>query len=260
MNNLNLLFRRRIGLQEDELVNFEKLDRVLEKTATAIPFENLCVISNTVADITQENLIQKILLRNEGGLCYELNTILYYFLKENGLDVNLARAIVFEHANQDYAAVGRTHVIILLNQHDQTFVVDTGFGGNLPLKPVPLSGEVVTSFNGEFRIRQEESAHGNYVLEMKLKHKDTDWKNGYAFHSQQLVIDIAEMNEVQKVITESTNSPFNKAPLMTRLTESGSQTLTSTSFTQWINGQIIKEDIAEKQFKELAKKHFEIEC
>ncbi|WP_442598438.1 arylamine N-acetyltransferase family protein [Neobacillus sp. D3-1R] len=259
MEDLNNLFRKRIDFPENEMITFEQLNSILEKTALAIPFENLCVIRKKTADITQQNLIQKILQKKEGGLCYELNTILYYFLKENGFHVNLARAIVFEQASQDFAEVGRTHVIILLQHQHETYVVDTGFGGNLPLRPVPLRGDTISSFNGEFRIRRKESEHGDHILQMKLKHKDENWRTGYAFHSLQLVTDISEMNEVQQLIMESPKSPFNKTPLITKLTKNGSQTLAGTSYTQWTNGKVTKEDIDEELFYDLAKKHFQLE-
>lgn len=51
--------------------------------------------------------------------------------------------------------IGRTHVTILLKHEGQIYLIDTGFGGNLPLKPVPLNGETVISQNGEFRIKKK---------------------------------------------------------------------------------------------------------
>ncbi|MBJ3143753.1 arylamine N-acetyltransferase, partial [Salmonella enterica subsp. enterica serovar Derby] len=49
--------------------------------AHTIPFENLDVIASNTNTITMENLQNKILSRSRGGLCYELNTLFYYFLK-----------------------------------------------------------------------------------------------------------------------------------------------------------------------------------
>jgi N-hydroxyarylamine O-acetyltransferase len=65
-----------------------------------------------------------------------------------------------------------------------------------------------------------------------------------------------EMNLIQKIITESQYSSFNKHPLLTKLTTNGSLTLTNTSITQWIDGVMRKETINEDQFKELMKQHF----
>lgn len=78
MNELNALFRKRIGLQDDEKLTFDELDEILDKTAKTIPFENLSIMASHLSDINKENIMKKVLVRNEGGLCYELNTALYF--------------------------------------------------------------------------------------------------------------------------------------------------------------------------------------
>ncbi|MED4452331.1 arylamine N-acetyltransferase family protein [Metabacillus fastidiosus] len=255
MTKLNRLFRNRIGIAEEEIITFEELHTILEKTAKAIPFENLCVVANKTASITKENLIDKIMKKSEGGLCYELNTILYFFLEENGFDVSLIRGTVFNHTNQSWGTIGETHVANIVNHQGEAYLVDTGFGGNLPLTPVPLNGETVTSSNGEFRVKKLDD---RYVLEMKLKYKDEDWKTGYAFYSEKAVEDLNELNEIQKIINEHEQSPFNKNPLVTRITNRGNITLTNTSFTQWEDGKVHKEEIDEKRFRELIREYFNI--
>lgn len=255
MSELNALFRQRIGIAEYEKITFETLGRVLETTARSIPFENLCIIEKKTRDITKEHLINKILVNKEGGLCYELNSILYFFLLENGFQAALARGVVYK-AGEGYTAIGRTHLTILLTHEEQTYVIDTGFGGNLPLVPVPITGETVASANGEFRIKKAQSAHGDYALEMKLKHKDTDWRIGYAFDSVQTLTDVTECNEIQSIIANHEASPFNKNPLLTKLTKGGNVTVTNTSFTQWTDGIMTKESIDEERFKELVQQHF----
>jgi N-hydroxyarylamine O-acetyltransferase len=256
MNELNGLFRKRLGIPENEILTFEKLDNILVKTARTIPFENLDIISNETSAITKESLISKILVKNEGGLCYQLNPLLYFFLVENGFNAVLVRGEVYNYATKDWSKLGRTHVTILLQHKGQTYLVDTGFGGNLPLKPVPLNGETASSVNGEFRVRATETDYGDYILEMKLKYKDTDWKIGYVFDTKRPLKDLSELNEVQGIIVQYKESRFNKTPLMTQLTSDGNVTLTDTSFTQWIHGKSSKEQIDKDKFKELAKQHF----
>ncbi|WP_243290933.1 arylamine N-acetyltransferase [Bacillus sp. FJAT-47783] len=258
-SELNTLFRKRIGISENEKITFETLDQILEKTAYSIPFENLSIMTNNTTEVTKENLINKMLVKNEGGLCYELNSLLYFFLIENGFSVVLVRGVVYDHVAQKWPTLGRTHVAILLTYEEQKYLVDTGFGGNLPLTLVPLNGKMVQTANGEFRIKKEDSDHGNYLLEMKLKYKDTDWRIGYAFDSTRPINDVSEFNEIQKTLIEKEQSPFNKHPLITRLTSSGNITLTNSTFTQWKNGHVTKEQIDDKTFRKLAKQHFGIE-
>ncbi|PAE40696.1 arylamine N-acetyltransferase family protein [Bacillus sp. 7884-1] len=256
MSDLNLLFRNRIGIPQDEVITFQNLDKVLEKTAKAIPFENLCIIENRTKEITKENLRSKLFEQNEGGLCYELNAILYLFLYENGFNPTLIRGVIYNPMKQQWSETGNTHVANLITHNGQVYLVDTGFGGFLPLKPVQLSGESVVSSNGEFRVDRVDSEHGDYMLYMKLNRKDEDWKIGYAFNSKEEIQNITELNEVQRIIIEHPESAFNKKPLITKLTDKGNITLTDTSFTEWVDSALNKEIINEKRFNEIRKEYF----
>src|SRR4051812_33052770 len=115
MKDLNLLFRKRIGITDNEVITFQNLDMVLEKTAKAIPFENLCIMENRTTEITNENVMSKILEQNEGGLCFELNLLLYLFLKENNFNTSLIRGVVYDPMKQQWSTTGKTHVTNLIN-------------------------------------------------------------------------------------------------------------------------------------------------
>lgn len=256
MSELNARFRARIGLPENEEISFDSLDRVLERTAFAIPFENLRIMERRTGEITMPNLMHQILVNGEGGVCYELNTILYGFLRDNGFDVALTRGVVYNYEAGCYSALGRTHVTILLNHGGQPYLVDTGFGGNLPLTPVPLTGEAATSRNGAFRIRSGDGEPGEHVLEVMLKHKHNEWKIGYAFDTGKLMTDLAECNDIQHTIAEHEQSAFNKNPLVTKLTPRGSITVTDSSLTRWVDGVMTKEPIDRDRFRLLLREEF----
>lgn len=258
MSDLNVLFRKRIGIPEDEELTFEKLNELLVKTAEKIPFENLCIMENRTRELTSENIMDKILLQNEGGLCYELNYILYLFLMENGFDTTLIRGVVYNQMKQEWSKTGKTHVATLLQYNGKFYLVDTGFGGNLPLKPVPLSGETVSSTNGDFRVERVDSEHGDYLLHMKIKHKDPNFRIGYAFDSNDHVKRVEDLEEIQTIIKEHPESAFNKRPLITKLTSKGNMTLTSETYTEWVDGQETKKGIDENIFNDLKSKYFSL--
>jgi len=100
MSDLNTLFRKRIGIPESEKITFELLSKILVNTAMTFPFENLCIINKKTRSITKENLVTKMLVNHEGGLCYELNSILYFFLIENGFNATLASGVVYDHVKK----------------------------------------------------------------------------------------------------------------------------------------------------------------
>lgn len=260
MQSLDLLFRQRIGFREKGALSFADLPALLLSTAQALPFENLAVIEAGGLPITRENLITKLLVRNEGGLCYELNPLLYFFLKENGFDVTMVRGIVFSAETKAFVGTGHTHVALLLRHQGMAYVVDTGFGGFLPLRPVPMSGEQVESSNGLFRIRPaigENAVQGDFVFELKQRYKDDDWRVGYVFKSQHPITTV-ECEEIRHIIAEHPASPFNKRPLVTRRTERGSITLTDKSLVITEEGKVYKEPVKPERFQGLLAQHFGI--
>ncbi|CAM4491052.1 arylamine N-acetyltransferase family protein [Paenibacillus tarimensis] len=255
---LDTLFRKRIGYSRTDALSFTDLNSILELTGRTLPFENMSIIENRIRPVTRTNLTDKVLINGEGGLCYELNTLFHAFLLANGFEAVLVRGIVYYADSHTYAATGRTHVTILLKHEGRNYLADTGFGGNLPLRLVPTSGEPVESANGLFRVRPAEgdhAVHGDYMFEMKLRHKDHDWHTGYVFDSGQ-PIDLENCNTIQRIVAEHPGSTFNKRPLFTRLTPDGSITLTDTSLTISSNGLVNKTMILPGQFEELRDQYF----
>lgn len=260
MKKLSTMFLERIGLKATDAVTFEGLGQILQQAAMTIPFENLSLFGNSPgsASITEKRLQDKILVHNQGGLCYELNALLYFFLVENGFNVTLTRGVVFNQERGEFLTLGRTHVLVLLAHEGETYLLDTGFGGNLPLLPVPLSGETVHSRNGSFRVKKTENSTfpGDHILEMKLAHIPDNWRTGYAFYANQPLEAIAELDEIQEIIAVHPESSFNKQRLITRLTETGNITLTDTTITRRDQGVVTKKSISPEQFPELLEQYF----
>ncbi|PAD20691.1 arylamine N-acetyltransferase family protein [Terribacillus saccharophilus] len=254
MQSFKALFKQRINMNVE--VTFETLPILLQQFAQAIPFENLRIIDKNKSLLSKEGLQEKILIRNEGGVCYELNTLLYYFLEEYGLDVSLVSACIYDQQANNWSVTGNTHVTILLKHHGEEFIVDAGFGANIPLTPLPLSGEVMTTANGQFRIKPAEKG---YMLELKLAGRDDDWRIGYGFSENNRITDMTELEQMQQIIETHSASPFNKSPLLTKRTADGHVTLTAASFTVSSTGVPIKRTIDEKEYAELLQSTFRMQ-
>ncbi|MGE6848333.1 arylamine N-acetyltransferase family protein [Bacillus tropicus] len=254
MTSLQHKLFTRLNLAKRTEVKFEELNTILFAFAHTIPFENLDVISRNSNAITMENLQDKILTRSRGGLCYELNTLLYYFLKDCGYDVQLALGTVYKNDINTWA-LEDGHITIILNYDNVRYVIDVGIASLVPLVPVPFTGEAISSKNGTYRVRRKDTSKGNYVLERK----DTngEWKVCHAFYNR--IIDEAVVNDVQKRVVEDEKSIFNKGPIAVKLTESGHVSLTNTSFTEIVHGEKAKREITEEQYRELLNTLFAIE-
>ncbi|MFC8055458.1 MULTISPECIES: arylamine N-acetyltransferase [Bacillus cereus group] len=254
MTSLQHKLFTRLNLAERTEVKFEELNTILFAFAHTIPFENLAVISRNTNAITIENLQDKILTSSRGGLCYELNTLFYYFLKDCGYDVQLALGTVYKNDINTWA-LEDGHITIILNYDNVRYLIDVGIASLVPLVPVPFTGESVSSKNGTYRVRKQESSKGNYILERK----DTngEWKVCHAFYNR--IIDEAVVNDVQRRVIEDEKSIFNKGPIAVKLTDSGHVSLTNTSFTEIVHGEKAKREITEDQYRELLYTLFAIE-
>ncbi|MDC4919928.1 arylamine N-acetyltransferase, partial [Acinetobacter baumannii] len=126
-----------------------------------------------------------------------------------------------------------------------------GFGINLPLAPVPFSGEPVPSKTGAYRIRETKTDKGDYLLEMD---KGDGWQIGYAFSLTP--IDEAVLTCVRDAIFDEKASPFNKNPLASKLIKDGKLILTKDHFTKQTGGGLTKEDVNAGDFQTISFIHF----
>ncbi len=261
MTDFQKQFFARLRIEEKETVSFEDLPHIMSAMARTVPFENLNILEKNFKEITKENLQEKILVNNRGGLCYELNPTMYYFLKDAGFHVHLVSGTVYNAAHSIWA-VSSGHVATVLTYDNELYLIEVGFGSYLPLAPVPFSGEVVHSVTGDYRIRKETTEKGNYVLEMRKNNAfldqspANDWTLGYAFYIEEVDETIA--NTAQKMIVENESSPFNKVPLIVKLTEDGHASLTKDSLTIAKNGEKTKETVTDEQYTNLLYSKFGI--
>ncbi|MDC7975202.1 MULTISPECIES: arylamine N-acetyltransferase [Bacillus] len=254
MTSLQEKMFTRLNLANRNEVKFEELNTILFSFAHTIPFENLDVIARNANTITMENLQNKILTISRGGLCYELNTLFYYFLQDCGYDVQLALGTVYKNDINAWA-LEDGHITIILNHDNVRYLIDVGIASLVPLIPVPFTGDSVSSKNGTYRVKKRDTSKGNYVLERK----DTngEWKVCHAFYNR--IIDEAVVNDVQRRVIEDEKSIFNKGPIAVKLTDSGHVSLTNTSLTEIIHGEKVKREITENLYRELLFTLFAIE-
>lgn len=240
----NQLFTR-LNLKKRNEVTFEELPTILFSFAHTIPFENLDVIARNTNQISLENLREKILTSSRGGLCYELNTLFYYFLRDCGYDVQLALGTVYKNDINAWA-LEDGHITIILTYDNVQYLIDVGIASLVPLVPVPFTGKSVSSKNGSYRVRRKDTSKGNYVLERI--DTDGEWKICHAFYKPN--IDEIVINDVQRRVIEDEKSIFNKGPIAVKLTNSGHISLTNTSLTEVVHGEKTKREITEDQYKE----------
>ncbi|PEW72764.1 arylamine N-acetyltransferase [Bacillus cereus] len=266
MTDLQNYFFSRLQISPKEDLPFNDLHEILLQMGRILAYENIDVMEGGFREISRTNIQEKLLLNNRGGLCYELNSLLYYFLSDCGFDVYRVAGTVYD-LNGDKWKPDDGHVIIILKHEKQKYIIDGGFASHLPLYPVPFSGEVVSSQTGKYRIRKQDTEKGTYLLEMRkgengetaqfLDSEPSDtWRTGYAFTLDK--IDTNKVNDIQDIIVHHPESPFNKGHIICKLTEDGHVSLTKRNFTKTRKGHKIKRAITEEEYYQILTEVFDI--
>ncbi|TYS35199.1 arylamine N-acetyltransferase [Bacillus pumilus] len=229
-------FSQKIGY-EGQSITFHDLPVLLKKMAYTFPFENRSVLNKQSYGLNQEGLKQHLLESSRGGLCYDLNPLLYYVLKEAGLAVQLVQGTVYNKEAEMWALDG-THVAIVLKHHNERFLLDAGFGVNLPLQPVPLTGEWVEAPSIRFRVKAEETEKGTHLLQLD---RGAGAETGYAFTLKEVGEDT--LTQLRQEIYENEASPFNKRPLASKLTPTGRVVVTEDHVTTHEHEEVSKKPL-----------------
>ena len=204
---------------------------VMRKLAASFPFENFDVLNQTESTITPEFITEKILKYRRGGLCYELNSLLYLVLKELGFDASIGIGTVNKEGTW---ATDRTHAIVLLIIGGRKFIADGGFGNRLALHPLELDGNSVTSPAGSFRLRNRNTEKGTVALE--IQNQSGSWDVHYAFDWN--LEPWSELERIKQDILHHPHSAFNKRPLITNIFKDGTQSINDERlYRKWVDGR-----------------------
>ncbi|ANU28533.1 arylamine N-acetyltransferase family protein [Planococcus versutus] len=219
-------------------ITFEQLDELQFMHMQHIPFENLDVIRRIPIYLNLESIYEKVVGRQRGGYCYELNGLFHWLLSELGYDAKLIAATV-RRPNGTWAK-SDTHAAIIV-ELDQSYLVDVGFGDST-LHPISLNGRPHKDHSGLYRVESREDDCYDLIRQTR-----DDEKTLYRFSTvAKQLVDFHEgcvFNQVSK------NSSFTHADLVTRATQDGRITLSGTQLTRSDNGEKQKSDLTfeEKQ-------------
>jgi len=148
-------YLERIGLDHDEIGSLDEdgLRRVVAAHAATVPFENTRAHRGEPISVRIEDVLDRLVVRREGGVCYELNGGLGWLLRELGADVDLIAAQVMSGADGPGvggAGLPMSHMALIVRLPDGSspLLVDAGFGGETIVRPAPADGETVTTERG----------------------------------------------------------------------------------------------------------------
>ena len=126
-------YLNRIGFSNEAKSDIATVTEMMKCQLLSVPFENLDVLAGKVVSLVPEEIVEKILNRNRGGYCYEVNGLFAMALQTLNIPYQ------FVAARPMFYPVKRpkTHMAIVLKIDDEEWLCDLGFGSygiNAPMR------------------------------------------------------------------------------------------------------------------------------
>lgn len=243
----------KLNINQEVNVNLDTLTLIHQKQHRTLPFENFDIALGKGIAITREHLIGKLVQRNRGGYCFELNALLLDVLQTLGFEASAILARV----HLSGSPTSRTHQLSLVTLEGQKWVVDAGFGSNTPRAPLPLiTGKAIHTDLQTFRFVEDEN--WGYLLQVQSRDNEHEWLDLYS-------LDLSPVVEADLVLgnyftSTSPDSRFTTNRVASRPTPNGLITL--ENYTLKIrDGSTTKEITLEDNtsYLDMLKLYFDIE-
>ncbi len=215
-----------------------------------IPFENLDIHRGQSISLDPDLLIEKIVHKNRGGYCYEMNGLFAYILEELGFKVTGLMARVLIHRKPE----PRNHHVLCVHVDGRDWLVDVGYGGRGLLAPIPIENKQMEKQFAD-TIRLVETSEDHWTLQTLI---EENWEPQYEFNlAPYQPIDYIPGNYYHSTSPESL---FTKIALCTMPTTDGFIQLRNQHLTITANGKSVSEKAHSlDEYHRLLKKNFKIE-
>ena len=228
----------------------ETLRQLHEAHLLAVPFENLSIHGGEPIELADEALFEKVVVRQRGGFCYELNGLFAALLRSLGFEVALLSAGVVR-ANGDVSP-DFDHMALLVNL-DERWLVDVGFG-DLFRQPLRLD-ERGPQVEGGSAYRIDPAEEGRFIL--MRSDENGPWLAQYRFSLEPHVYaDYAERCTYQETSPES---HFKQRRICSLATPDGRVSLSERKLITTRNGERLERELAgDTEYAETLRERFGI--
>ncbi|EOA8955599.1 arylamine N-acetyltransferase [Vibrio harveyi] len=253
MNQTDLqAYLKKVGISQSLNINIDTLLLLHNAQHRRLPFENFDIALGRGISVAEQDIINKLIYRERGGYCYELNALLLNVLKTIGFD---ARPLL-GRVHLSGTPSGRTHQFTLVTMGEDKWIVDVGFGSNTPRAPLPfvLNQDIHTDLQ-TFRLIEHELV--GYMLQVQSYDDPEQWIDLYSLDFEHVFDgDIVCGNHYTST---SPNSHFTSSRVAALATDSGIITLFNHSLKYRANGEVVEIELeAGETYLSALKTHFGI--
>ncbi|WP_044872626.1 arylamine N-acetyltransferase [Pseudomonas sp. LFM046] len=170
-------YLRHLDTPAPQQPDLASLDRLIAAHQRRVAFENVDVLLNRPIHIDADAVFNKVVERQRGGYCYELNNLFARLLLALGFQVELLGGRVRWGLPLDAPQTMLSHLMLRVLLPEGPHLADVGFGSATPWRGVPLDGPVPADL--PYRLRPQEDGSGEVQLESFRA--ETGWVACYRF-------------------------------------------------------------------------------
>jgi len=243
-------YLQRIDVETPEQPDLAALARLQLGHLLCVPFENLDIHRGVPIVLEPTAIFDKLVHRNRGGYCYELNSTFAALLVTLGYGVDMVAARVAK----DHGGFGRdlAHLTLVVRVPGTTipYLVDVGFGDAFT-KPIPLvPGTTITDRDRMVRLIRTD---GEWTYQ---EDRGSGWQSRYAFTTQARTLEeFRDINEWQQTAPES---HFTRGTICSLLTIEGRLTVSDTKMITTRNGERLGVALSQGEVTQVLEQEFGI--
>ncbi|UPW00212.1 arylamine N-acetyltransferase [Halorussus gelatinilyticus] len=256
-------YLERIGLdpasvRASDAANRETLAALQRAHVATVPFETLAVTGDPFGPrdgegvtLTLPHLYKKVVARERGGFCFELNGLFGWLLAELGFDADrIAARMLSDDGDPRPPANHHAHLASL----DRTYVVDVGCGVPTMRRPLPLDGSVREDSAGvAWRVVESERPDAEYLTQYRTP-GDEGWRDRYVFDATPRKLSYFEATCDH--LATAPESSFTGDPTVSIATERGHRKLSPEKLTRSDRGEHSEREVGEEEWYGLLESEF----
>lgn len=224
-------YLRKLQLNDFEpAVNLATLTKLQDAHLKYIPYENFDCLNGKITSLKRQDMFNKVIMHNRGGICFELNGLYNWLLESLGFDVTSYSARFIDKM-ETYQL--RRHRVMCVALGDKRYLTDVGVNSESPRVPLEITEGLIQS-DGISQYKFTRSEFWGWLLWQKERGKI--WKRLFGF---------TEEPQIDKdFITASfwcdahPNSPFIKSKKLSIFREDCNITVRGNYLKFYLGGRV----------------------
>lgn len=265
-------YLERIGLDRAGLAGpaVDALATLQSTHARSVPFETLSITGDPHGEydgepieLSEPALYEKIVERERGGFCYELNGAFAWLLDALGFDVRRCAARIAAD-DGGYGPPADHLALIVTLEGDRPdgcgrYLVDVGVGAPVVRRPVPLDGSVAENGVGvDWRLVEPDRQDADYRLEYRDRTGAADgWTDRYLLRDEPR--ERSYFAATCEYHSTAPDSHFTGDPIAMRPTLDGHVSLSPETLTRTVHGERERRAVDPEEYRNLLATEFDIQ-